>query len=99
MPFGIKENQLEKIKDTLMHYPGIKDAVLFGSRAKGINKKGADIDIALIGKSLTLNDVLSLQQKLEELWLPYKFDLILYHKIDEPELINHIQRVGVSLFK
>lgn len=98
MPFGIKEYQLNKIKEILLHYPGIHDAVLFGSRAKGINKKGADIDIALKGKNLTVNDIITLQQKLEELWLPYKFDLILYRNIDEPSLAEHIKRVGVSLF-
>ncbi len=35
----------------------------------------------------------------EEKPLPYYFDIVHYEKIDEPELIKHINRVGVVLYE
>lgn len=77
--------------------PNIQDAILFGSRAKGTFSPGSDIDIALKGKDIVLNDVLDLKTALEELNLPYKFDLVIYDRITEEALKEHITRVGISL--
>ncbi|WP_262511054.1 hypothetical protein [Cognataquiflexum aquatile] len=30
--------------------------------------------------------------------MPYKFDVLNYHSIKEPELKNHIDRIGIELF-
>ena len=72
---------------------------MFGSRAKGTFSNGSDIDIALKGNNLTLKDILEATAEAEKLLLPYKLDLVLYARINEPALIEHIDRVGVVLFK
>jgi predicted nucleotidyltransferase len=40
------------IQDVLAHFPEVRKAVLFGSRAKGTAKQGSDIDLALHGEGL-----------------------------------------------
>lgn len=94
---GLIINDLESIRKVIKSFPKIEDAVLFGSRAKGTYSNGSDIDIALKGDNIMLNDMLDLSNALEELLLPYKFDLIIYDRITESALIDHINRVGISL--
>jgi hypothetical protein len=52
--------------------------ILYGSRAKGNYKDGSDIDITLIGKNLKLKTVYETQEALEELNLPYIFDISIF---------------------
>jgi hypothetical protein len=52
----------------------------------------------LVGNELVLNDILDVSVGIDELTLPYKFDLVIYDRIKEVALINHINRVGIVLF-
>ena len=79
--------------------PKIEKAILFGSRAKGNFEPGYDIDIALTGDDLNLKDILNAKSEIDDLYLPWKFDLIIYERIKEKALIEHINRAGVSLFE
>jgi predicted nucleotidyltransferase len=96
---GLSDKDLDNIVRIIEKNSKIEDAVLFGSRAKGTFSNGSDIDIALKGKDISLNDVLDLSIELEELFLPYKFDLVIYERIKEEALKDHITRVGVSIFR
>lgn len=97
MPYGLIDNDLARIVDVLAMNGRVEQAILFGSRAKGTHKPGSDVDIALKGSGLTLNDLLALSVALDELWIPLRFDLLLYDRIDEPALLDHIDRVGKNL--
>ena len=98
MPYGLTDRQFEQIRGVLAQHPQLEGAVLFGSRAKGTFKQGSDIDLALIGDSLQFRDVLRLDHALDDLDLPYSFDLILYHQITDPDVRAHIDRVGVQFY-
>ena len=97
--FGIPEGDLEALISELRKNPKVNEIVLFGSRAKGTFKNGSDIDIALKGVRLNLNDILDATSEIEKLLLPYKLDLVIFNRIAEPALIDHIKRVGIVLFK
>jgi len=71
---------------------------LFGSRATGTYNDGSDIDLALMGVDLVLNDILDATIKIEMLLLPYKFDIIIYDRIKNTPLIEHINRVGIIIY-
>jgi predicted nucleotidyltransferase len=85
--------------DVFKKYPSVEEAILYGSRAKETHKPGSDIDLALKGESLDLRTINSISLELEGLLLPYTFDLSIYHRINSPELIEHIHRVGKTLYK
>jgi predicted nucleotidyltransferase len=68
--------------------------VLYGARAKGTHKAGSDIDLTLKGEELTLPLLLKMENELDDLLLPYKFDLSIFHALDNADLIEHINRVG-----
>lgn len=98
MEFGLNTTIVNKIKQVFEQNSKIDKAFIFGSRAKGNYKDGSDIDIAIKGNNLTFKDILTCTSKLEDLNIPYKIDLLDYHKIKEPALKEHIDRVGIEFY-
>jgi len=96
---GLKDTHLQAIQSVFKRHKRIERAVVYGSRAKGNYRNGSDIDIALIGENLDLSTLLSIENELDELFLPYKMDIAIFHKIENPDLLEHINRVGIAIYK
>ncbi|MFA6568709.1 MAG: nucleotidyltransferase domain-containing protein [Victivallales bacterium] len=100
MHFGLKDSVVQKICGVFSRFPQVGKAVLYGSRAKGNYKNGSDIDLTLCGgEDLTLNILYKIMEELDELLLPYSFDLSILHDISDPDVLEHIQRVGVTFYE
>lgn len=99
MKYGIKDEEWELIFTILSHFPNIQKAILFGSRAKGTNKPFSDVDIALVGKAISINDLLNLKNEIDDLLLPYEFDFCIYKDLKNPELTSHIDRRGIEIYE
>ena len=98
--FGLKETTIQKIGNVLSHYPQVEKAILYGSRAKGNYKNGSDIDLTLRGGAdLTLNILYKIMEEIDDLLLPYTIDLSIFNNIGDPDMIEHIQRVGVTFYE
>lgn len=98
--FGLKEKDILEITVILSKEPNVEKALIFGSRAKGAYKPGSDVDIALMGSSLTFNDISRISFQLnEETNMPWKFDVLNFHTIQEPALVEHIKRVGMVFYE
>jgi predicted nucleotidyltransferase len=98
MQFGLKPDTISRINSVLAAHPEIEQAILYGSRAMGNYRTGSDIDLCLKGEALTLTQLLKIENELDDLLLPYKIDLALLHALDNPELIDHIRRVGLVFY-
>lgn len=98
MKFGLDEATIEKLSKVFETNPKVDKALLFGSRAKGTYREDSDIDVALKGYDISLNDVLQLSAALEDEGITYKVDLVNYDSIKEPALVEHIDRVGVEVY-
>ena len=99
MQYGLSKCTLDQIKDILSHYPEVEQALLYGSRAKGTFKKGSDIDVTLIGPFLDLKVLSQIMNEFDDSLLPYTIDLSIFHQISNLDLQEHIQRVGVVIYK
>jgi predicted nucleotidyltransferase len=77
----------------------VERGVLFGSRATGTFASGSDVDIALFGDALTLDDQADLIERVSETSIPQQIDILLYHRIASQKLRDHIQRDGVEWFR
>lgn len=94
---GLSSEEILCICRVLEDVPSVQEAILFGSRAKGSFRAGSDVDLAV--KGCSDSDVILLSAALnEETVLPYFFDVIAHEKINNPELLEHIERVGVTLY-
>ncbi len=97
--FGLTDEDLETITAVLGQHPAVETALIFGSRAKGTQRRGSDVDIALKGPQIDYRTVAEISDFLnEETIMPYHFDLLSYHAIDNPNLIGHIDRVGIVFY-
>jgi predicted nucleotidyltransferase len=96
MLHGLQNTTIDAINSVFREYQDIDEVILYGSRAKGNYKTGSDIDLVLKGAKLSLTDLLKIENELDDLMLPYKIDVSLYHQINNLELTEHIQRVGMA---
>jgi type I restriction enzyme, S subunit len=97
--YGLKDIHIKKIQSVFSNYKAIDKAILYGSRANGNYRNGSDIDLSLVGSALDLNLLLRIETELDNLLLPYKIDLSIFQKIENADLIEHINRVGVVFYK
>ena len=98
MAYGLSERVIDQLQAVFQKSSKIEKVILYGSRAKGNYKAGSDIDLTVISESLTLTELLAIENAIDDLLLPYKVDLSLYSKIDNEELKEHIHRVGVEFY-
>jgi predicted nucleotidyltransferase len=98
MTYGLKGETIEKIREVFSHYLEIKEAILYGSRAKGNFRIGSDIDLTLKGEKLNLTILNRISLELDDLMMPYTIDLSLYRQIKQEDLLGHIERVGVVFY-
>jgi predicted nucleotidyltransferase len=100
MRYGLPDNAVQQILTVLKKYEQVDRAILYGSRAKGNYKNGSDIDLTLCGnEKLTLNIVYRILEDIDDLFLPYKIDLSIYRELQDPNIIEHIQRVGILFYE
>ena len=99
MNHGLSAATVAKIHGVLSRHPEVEQAILYGSRAKGNFKPGSDIDLTLTGSGLDTRIRGRIDEELDDLLLPYEFDLSLFSELTHPELIDHIRRVGVVFYE
>ncbi len=99
MRFGLKDSTIEQVNNTFTQFPLVERVIIYGSRAKGDFEEGSDIDITLIGENLTQNYLNKISLKLDDLLLPYKFDISVFNQISNPNLVDHIQRIGQVFYE
>lgn len=78
--------------------PRINRVVLYGSRAKGNYKPFSDVDITLVGDELTHEDLNRIILAIDDLLLPYLFDISIFHQLKNDTLIDHINRRGIVIY-
>ncbi|MGY6545757.1 hypothetical protein [Arthrospiribacter ruber] len=57
------------------------------------------MDLTLLEASLDLTELQKIELELDDLLLPYKIDLSIFHHISNPEFLEHINRVGIDFYK
>jgi predicted nucleotidyltransferase len=89
--------ELELLCSVFRHHAEIRAVKLFGSRAKGTHTARSDVDLALWGDV----DALQAEQiaaELDDLPLPYRYDVKPFDSIKLRPLREHIERVGIPLY-
>ena len=96
--FGLKESDITKINEIFEKYPAVEKVILYGSRAKGNFKNGSDIDLTIVDSDLSFSQLLEIENKIDDLLLPYKIDLSQSKNITNLELLDHISRIGKTFY-
>lgn len=99
MRYGLEEQTIIKIQSIFSQFQEIEKVILYGSRAKGNFKSSSDIDLTVVSKnSISLNDFYDIKNQLDELNLPFTFDVSLWNEIENNDLREHIERVGIVFY-
>ena len=99
MKFGLKQEHINAINGIFAQFIAIDQVILYGSRAKGKYQKASDIDLTLIELELSFSELMEIENKLDDLLLPYKIDLSQKRKISNPDLVDHLNRVGQVFYE
>jgi predicted nucleotidyltransferase len=99
MKFGLSDTVINELQDVFRHYANIEKVLIFGSRSKGNFREGSDIDLAVIGKGVDYNQLLSILCEIDDLELLYSVDLIDYNKKKGTPIGDHIDRVGKIFYE
>ena len=83
---GIPAGSASKLLNVLTGQSQLEAIWLFGSRAMGCQQPGSDIDL------------LRLMNAVDDLYLPWRVDLLLLHQLDA-EVRAHVHRVGRPVWK
>ena len=94
---GLSGHELDLIRGVLRGHREIAAAMLYGSRAKGTHRPESDVDLAVQGNLDELRAA-SIAAEMDELPLPYRFDVQAYAAIQSPALRDDIRRTGVVVY-
>jgi len=89
--------KLELVRSVFRLHPELISATLFGSRAKGTHTQRSDVDLVVAGDIEPLRAE-AIAAELEELPLPYRFDVQALVHIQHRPLLEHIKRVGICIY-
>lgn len=93
----LAENELMLLHSVFSRHPEINSVVLFGSRAMGKAHAASDVDLIVHG-CLSSLDMEKIAMELDELPLPYKYDVQDGNKLRHGPLREHIERVGITIY-
>mgnify|MGYP000317671234 FL=1 len=94
---ALTERELGLINQVFRRHPEILSVRIFGSRAKGTHTPRSDVDLAIWGDVDAIRAE-AISAELDELPLPYHFDVKPFESIKLRALREHIQRVGVPVY-
>jgi predicted nucleotidyltransferase len=94
---ALQPDELALIQEVFQRHSEIKAVKIFGSRAKGTHTAASDIDLALWGEMDAVRAE-SIAAELDELPLPYRYDVKPFHLIKLVPLREHIERVGITVY-
>lgn len=99
MNYGIKDDYWERLETVFVSHKNIEKVILYGSRAKGTNRMYSDVDIVLVGEKINNREYTNIIQEIDDLLLPFIFDISVYHSIKDSNLIESINRTGVIIYE
>jgi predicted nucleotidyltransferase len=99
MNSGLEDGQLRKLCEILSEFSSVGSAILFGSRASGTFSPSSDVDIALTGDAVSLEDQIRLSARLNDNKALLRYDVIRYAAITNKKLIDQIKKHGVTIYE
>lgn len=99
MKFGLTDPVINQICSIIKKYPEIKKVIIYGSRATDSYKKSSDIDLTLLGDNIRFETLARVLNEIDDLLLPYQFDISIFKYLDNDNLIKHIKKYGKVFFE
>ena len=92
--FGLSAETLAAIVKVVASVGNVQRALIYGSRAKGTFRPNSDVDIMLEGDALTISDLSLVEERLDDLLLPWRFDVCARNRVSNEALIKEVDTWG-----
>lgn len=100
LTFGLRDTDLTYMAELFTRHPDIEQVWLYGSRAKGTNRPGSDVDLALVGPDVKRETVRHIHFVLEEESpMPFFFDVLHWNTLANSTMKAEIQRTAQPLYQ
>ncbi|MBF0433614.1 MAG: nucleotidyltransferase domain-containing protein [Fibrobacteria bacterium] len=99
LQYGLNNRTISSVCAVFSSHANIHKAILYGSRAKGNFHTGSDIDLTFFGDNISPQLLGTIYDELDDLLLPYTFDLSVYADLKNTELREHIDKVGKLFYQ
>lgn len=96
-PPPLRPEELDLECSVFRRHPEVRTATVYGSRAKGTHTARSDVDLVLTGDVEPLRAE-AIAAELEELPLPYRFEVQPLEYVQSAPLREHIRRVGIVIY-
>ncbi len=90
---------LGQLKVLFSTHREVESVILYGSRAQRTHRAGSDVDITITGDAVTNAVMARIECEIDDLLTPYTFDISSFSHRDNPRLLSHIERVGVTIYQ
>jgi predicted nucleotidyltransferase len=94
---GLQPVELDQLCSVFRRHPEISQVKVFGSRAKGTHLCNSDVDLAVWGVADDFA-AQAIALELDELPLPYNYDVKAFAAITLASLREHIECVGTRIW-
>jgi predicted nucleotidyltransferase len=96
---GLSKEEISSNHAIFLEYENIEQVILYSTRASGNYKNYSDVDLSLIGKNISLSEIYEIENQIDDLLLPYQFDISEFHAILNMDLKRQIQQNGILFYK
>lgn len=97
-PFGLSASVISDLHHCFSQYPSIEKVLIFGSRAKGNYRDGADIDLAVMAPAMANTEFTCLWNALDALPLVFKLDTLHWNRLENERLKHKILAEGKCFY-
>lgn len=100
LTYGLRDTDLTYMNELFAQRSDIEQVWLYGSRAKGTNRPGSDVDLALVGPDVSRDTVAHIHFTLEEdSPMPFFFDVLHWNTLSNQKLKAEIERTAQLLYQ
>jgi predicted nucleotidyltransferase len=98
MEFRINSNNIEILNFIFRKYLQIERVIIYGSRAKGNFRENSDVDLIITNSKIDRHDIGKILSEIDDSNFSYIVDLQDFNTINNRDLIDHINRVGKTIY-
>lgn len=95
--YGVDDAIWRQILAACAKFTEVEHVILYGSRARGDDSTGSDIDLAIDAPHMTSRTFAALWNALDDLPIIFPMDVVHLQSLSNPSLLQAIQKDGIKL--
>ena len=99
LEFGLSAQIVDSLRAVFAQFPSIQQVLIYGSRASGKFRSGSDIDLAVIAPTMSEQDFARLWNRLDDLPILFRLDVVDFEAIANPFLKQSIATEGLLFYE